>query len=227
MPRAVVIGGSSGIGLATARLARRHGCAVTVLSRNPERGDADVDAVSIDISDTAAVTAFFEGFGPFEYLVSAPSVHAVGSLSELDVDAAKLGFDVKLWGPLSAIKAGDVREAIVLVSGIASTMPWRDGRSVVTAAICGAVEAVVRSLAVDLAPVRVNALSPGLVDTPLYADMSPQARSELYDQYAAVLPAGRVGTAEETADGIWLLLTNGFLTGTTMYVDGGHRLVAP
>lgn len=226
-PRIVVIGGSSGIGAATARLAHDAGCAVVVVSRHAEQADVPGKKVSIDMADIAAVEAWFAAAGPIDYLVAAPSAHASGSLAELDLDAARHAFDVKLWGPLAAIRSADVRQAVVLVSGIAAISPWRDGLSVGPSALCGAVEATARCLALALAPVRVNAVSPGVVDTPLYADMPEALRSEIYHRHAAALPVGEIGTPADVAKAIWSLLTNPFITATTLYVDGGHRLVSP
>jgi NAD(P)-dependent dehydrogenase (short-subunit alcohol dehydrogenase family) len=91
----------------------------------------------------------------------------------------------------------------------------------------GAIEALVRTLAVELAPVRVNAISPGLIDTPTWDAMAEDDRNAMFDRLAGALPAGRVGTADEIGAAIWMLLTNDFVTGVTLPVDGGHRLAAP
>jgi NAD(P)-dependent dehydrogenase (short-subunit alcohol dehydrogenase family) len=96
-----------------------------------------------------------------------------------------------------------------------------------TGAINGAIESLVRTLAVELAPVRVNAVSPGIIATPTWDAMDASDREAMFDRLAAALPAARVGTAEEVAEAIWLLLTNGFVTGAVVPVDGGHRLAAP
>ena len=96
-----------------------------------------------------------------------------------------------------------------------------------TAAVNGALEALVRTLAVELAPVRVNAVSPGIIATPTWDGMAAEDRTAMFDRLAGALPAGRVGAAEDIAAAIWLLLTNGFVTGIVLPVDGGHRLAAP
>lgn len=223
--RAVFIGGSSGIGLAAARLARDSGWDVVVASRDPERAEIDAEKVALDVTDADAVRALFARLGPVDHLVSSTVARAGGPVKELDLEAAKRAFEVKLWGPLAAIQAADVRESIVLVSGVAAATPMRGGAA--TAAVNGAVEALVRTLAVELAPVRVNAVSPGIVDTPTWSGMPENDRRALFDRLSGALPAGRVGTAEDLAHAIWLLLTNAFVTGTTLHVDGGHRLAAP
>ena len=96
-----------------------------------------------------------------------------------------------------------------------------------TAAVNGAIEALVRTLAVELAPVRVNAVSPGIVATPTWDAMAAEDRDAMFERLAAALPVGRVGTADDLGAAVWLLLTNGFVTGIVLPVDGGHRLAAP
>jgi NAD(P)-dependent dehydrogenase (short-subunit alcohol dehydrogenase family) len=224
--RAVFVGGSSGIGLAAARRAVSAGWDVVVASREPERAaELDAEKVALDVTDTAAVRALFGRLGAVDHLVCSTVARAGGPVRELDLDAARRAFEAKLWGPLAAIQAADVRESVVLVSGVAASTPMRGGAA--TAAVNGAVEALVRTLAVELAPVRANAVSPGIVDTPTWAALPDADRQAMFDRLAGALPVGRVGRGEEIADAIWLLLTNPFVTGTVLHVDGGHRLTAP
>jgi NAD(P)-dependent dehydrogenase (short-subunit alcohol dehydrogenase family) len=223
--KAVFLGGSSGIGLAAARLAVADGWDVTIASRNPERADIDAAKVTLDVTDAAAVRSFFADAGPIDHLVSSTVARAGGPARELDLDEARTAFETKLWGPFAALQAADVRRSIVLLSGAAASTPMRGGSS--TAAVNGAVEALVRTLAVELAPVRVNAVSPGIIDTPTWAGMPADQREALFSRIAGALPVGRVGTAEDVADAIRHLLTNEFVTGTVLHVDGGHRLAAP
>ncbi len=219
------IGGSSGIGLAAARRAVAAGWEVVLASRDPERAELDAERVALDVTDHDAVRSLFARLGPIDHLVCSTVARAGGPIKELDLDAARNAFEVKLWGPLAAVQAADVRESIVLVSGVAATTPMRGGTA--TAAVNGAIDALVRTLAVELAPVRVNAVSPGIIDTPTWAAMPDADRDAMFTRLAGVLPARRVGTPDDLGDAIWLLLTNGFVTGTTLYVDGGHRLAAP
>jgi NAD(P)-dependent dehydrogenase (short-subunit alcohol dehydrogenase family) len=223
--RAVFVGGSSGIGLAAARRAVAAGWDVVVASRDPSRAELDAEKVTLDVTDRDAVQALFRRLGPIDHLVSSTVARAGGAARELDLDLARLAFETKLWGPLAAIQAADVRESIVLCSGVAASTPMRGGAA--TAAVNGAVEALVRTLAVELAPVRVNAVSPGIIDTPTWAGMPEEQRQALFSRLADGLPTGRVGRADDVADGIWHLLTNGFVTGSVLHVDGGHRLAAP
>ena len=223
--RAVFIGGSSGIGLAAATRAVSEGWDVTIMSRDPSRADIRAAKVELDVTDADAVSRTFAELGPIDHLVSSTVARAGGPAKELDLDAARRAFEAKLWGPFAAIQAADVRGSIVLVSGAAASTPMRGGSS--TAAVNGAVEALVRTLAVELAPVRVNAVSPGIIDTPTWSAMPAEDRSALFGHLAEVLPARRIGQPEDVAEAIWLLLTNGFITGTVVPVDGGHRLAAP
>jgi NAD(P)-dependent dehydrogenase (short-subunit alcohol dehydrogenase family) len=225
LTRIVVIGGSSGIGLATARLCVDKGWEVIVASRDPGRADVEAEKVALDVTDASASRTFFERLGPIDHLVSTTVARAGGPAKELDLAAARLAFETKLWGPLAAVQAADVRESIVLTSGAAAWTPISGGAA--TAAVNGAVEALVRTLAVELAPVRVNAVCPGIVDTPTWAGMEVDQRSAMFDRLAGALPVGRVGTPDDLAHAIWLLLTNGFVTGTVLGVDGGHRLASP
>ncbi len=223
--RAVFVGGSSGIGLAAARRAVEAGWDVVVASRDPTRADVDCERVSVDISDEAAVRETFAGLGPVDHLVFSPVARAGGPAKSLDLDAARRAFETKFWGPFAAIQAADVRCSIVLVSGVASVTPMRGGSA--TGAVNGAVEALVRTLAVELAPVRVNAVSPGIIATPTWDAMPAEDRQAMFDRLAGSLPVGRIGTADDVAAGIWMLLTNEFVTGVVLPVDGGHRLAAP
>ena len=225
MTRILVIGGSSGIGLATARRAADAGWDVIVASRQPERADVAAQKIALDVTDDTAVRSALGGLGPIDHLVSSTVARAGGRVKELDLGAARQAFETKLWGPIAAVQAADVRGSIVLLSGVAASVPMSGGSS--TAAVNGAVEALVRTLAVELAPVRVNAVSPGVIDTPTWDAMPADQRDALFSRLAGVLPTGRIGSPEDVADGIWHLLTNEFVTGTVLHVDGGHRLAAP
>jgi NAD(P)-dependent dehydrogenase (short-subunit alcohol dehydrogenase family) len=223
--RVLVLGGSSGIGLATARACVARGWTVVVASRNPAGADVDAERIALDVTDRAAVDTVLGGLGPVDHLVFTPGSRASGPAKELDLDVARRAFETKLWGALAAIQAADVRRSIVLMSGAAASTPMRGGAA--TAAVNGAVEALVRVLAVELAPVRVNAVSPGIVDTPSWAALDDVQRRAMFDRLSGNLPAGRVGRAEDIAAAIVSMLENDFLTGEVLHVDGGHRLAAP
>jgi len=223
--RVLVIGGSSGIGLATARACAARGWSVVVASRDPERAEVDAERIRLDVTDRAAVDTVVGGLGPIDHLVCSTVARAGGPAKELDLDAARIAFETKLWGPFAAVQAADVRRSIVLMSGAAASTPMRNASA--TAAVNGAVESLVRTLAVELAPVRVNAVSPGIVDTPTWSAMGDDARQAMFDRLGGTLPAGRVGDPDEIAAGIVFLLESDFVTGEVLHVDGGHRLAAP
>jgi NAD(P)-dependent dehydrogenase (short-subunit alcohol dehydrogenase family) len=223
--RVLLLGGSSGIGLATARLCVEHGWDVVVASRDPARADVEAQKVAVDITDAAALRKVLGVLGTFDHLVTTTVARAGGPVRELDLDAARVAFETKLWGPLAAIQAAEVRRSIVLTSGVAASTPARG--AAVTAAVNGAVEALVRTLAVELAPVRVNAVSPGIVDTPTWSGMDDEARRSMFERLSGNLPVGRIGRAEDIAAAIVWLLESEFATGEVLHVDGGHRLAAP
>ncbi len=223
--KAVFLGGSSGIGLASARRAAAAGWEVVVVSRHPERADVDARKVVLDVTDADATRATLAALGPVDHLVCSTVARAAAPVKELDLAAARHAFETKLWGPLAAVQAADVRRSIVLVSGVFGSAPSRGAAA--TAAVNGAVEALTRVLAVELAPVRVNAVSPGIVDTPTWAGMADDEREAMFARLRRSLPVGRVGAPDDVADAIWHLLTNEFVTGTVLHVDGGHRLASP
>ncbi|WP_018546592.1 SDR family oxidoreductase [Streptomyces sp. LaPpAH-108] len=231
---ALVVGGTSGIGLATARLLAARGAAVHVVGRGKERLDglAATDPVLVghraDATDGDAIRAVAESIGTVDWLVLAASGgEGAGPLAELDLTVLRRAFDAKLWAHLATLQAVLPHLApngsITLLGAVSARtgMPGTAG----LAAVNGAVEALVRPLAVELAPIRVNAVSPGLVDTPWWDGLPEEARQGYFAQAAAALPVRHVATAEEVAEVVALAATNGNLTGTVLEADGGARLV--
>jgi NAD(P)-dependent dehydrogenase (short-subunit alcohol dehydrogenase family) len=230
----VVIGGTSGIGLATAEQALGAGARVVIASRSAEklkraseRLGGRIEARELDVTRESDVRAFFEGLGSLDHLVTSVGGGAMGRFVDLDPATARGAFDGKFWGQYHAARAAAPRiragGSITLFSGIASrkAMP---GMAAI-AAINGAIEALCRTLAIELAPVRVNVVSPGLVATPAYDRMPAAQRQGMFDAVAAGLPVKRVGAAEDVAQTVRYLLANGYTTGTVVDVDGGHRLI--
>ena len=222
MARLVVIGGSSGIGLAVAQLAAGQGWDVTIASRSPERADVDARRVALDVTDVEAVRRVFGDLGPIDHLVSTAGAPGTGPVRHVDLAVGRRLFEAKVLGPLAAIQSTEIRSSIVLTSGLAAAVPVPG--AFFTGTVNGAVEAAVRALARELAPVRVNAVAPGLIDTPQYAAMPEERRRAMFERTAGALPAGRVGRPADVADAVWHLLTNEFVTGTVHAVDGGGRL---
>jgi NAD(P)-dependent dehydrogenase (short-subunit alcohol dehydrogenase family) len=233
--RIVVLGGSSGIGLATAQAAAREGATVVIASSRKDRIDAALAKLPtgteghvLDLADSDATQALFARLGSFDHLVfTAGETLQLGSLATTDVDAARRFFTLRYWGAYCAAKYGSgcIRKggSIVFTSGIAGQRPqagWSLGAS-----ICAAMEGLTRALAVELAPIRVNIVSPGVVKTPLWTNMSEADRAALYQQMADRLPVGHVGDAAEVAEAYLYLMRQSYSTGQVLVVDGGAVLV--
>ncbi len=228
--KAVVFGGTSGIGLATAKQLAEAGAEVTVIGRNaPKPGQlpAGISARQCDVRDAAALETLFESLAPFDILVSAATggTRAVGPFLDMAMDGFKASFD-KLWGYANVVRHGARHVAdggsITLVSG-APARRCKPGQ-IALSSVGGAVEAMVRALAVELAPrIRINVVSPGTIDTPMVAAQGAE-RTELYGKMTANNLIPRAGTADEVAQAILFVIGNEFVTGTTVDVDGGWLL---
>lgn len=231
--RLVIIGGTSGIGLATARAAAVRGAQVVIGGRHFDKlenakreiGGA-VEGLTLDVSDEGEIRAFFEWVGQFDHLATPGSSIHGGPFLSLDLATARADFQSKFWGQYLAAKYAAPRlrpgGSIVLFSGMWSQRPPAGVATV--AAINGAIEALARALAVELAPLRVNAVSPGLIDTPIYNGMPKAQKEAAFKSFAAAAPLKRVGRPEEVAHTVLHLMTNTFTTGSTLYVDGGYLL---
>ncbi|WP_213779778.1 SDR family oxidoreductase [Caballeronia sp. dw_276] len=233
--KVVVLGGSSGIGYAVAEYAVQEGAQVVIASSNAQRvADAaaslgsKAEGHALDLTDEHAIQSFFDATGSFDHLVfTAGDSLRLGEIATTDLSEARHAFDIRYWGALAAVKHGAPYLAkggsIVLTTGIAALRPqsgWAFGASV-----CGAMDALTRALAVELAPLRVNAVSPGLIATNLWQNMSEAERAAMYEQAGKRLPTGRVGEARDVAAGYLFLMESGFATGQTYVVDGGGVLV--
>jgi NAD(P)-dependent dehydrogenase (short-subunit alcohol dehydrogenase family) len=224
--KVVVVGGSSGIGLATAELARREGAEVTIASRNAERLDAaaaklGVKAIAADVTGDDSVAALFRACGEVDHVVVTAVQLRSGPFKTVSMDDVRSTLEGKFWGAWRVARSADIRAggSLTLVSGFLSIRPRPN--SAIVGAANGAIESLARSLALELAPVRVNAVSPGIIDTPIRAAMPEAARLEMLAKTAASLPVGRVGSGDDVARQILAFMTIGFMTGSIVYLDGG------
>ncbi|AIB42119.1 MULTISPECIES: SDR family oxidoreductase [Pseudomonas] len=224
----IVIGGSSGIGAAIAQAALARGAHVIVAGRRLAPGsDSGLRNEPVDVTDSASLKQLFETVGRFDHLVytSGPSVRAK-PLIETDLDEARDNFDVKLWGALRAIQHAlpflHEQGSITLTSGQLGRK-LAAGQFIKTG-INAATEALGKQLAKELAPRRVNVISPGVIDTPAYAGLGQEQRLAMFAKAGQGLPVGRVGQAEEVAAGYVLAMENGFMTGAVVDIDGGGLL---
>jgi len=223
--RTVIMGGSSGIGLAAAETLTRSGIEVTVTGRDETKlaaiRDRVAGAVQLDGTDRAAVAEFFAGYGEFEHLVLAfsPGAGAFGAIRELSMEAIETAFSGKLFAYLHAIREARVTESVTMISAASarSAMPG----TVALAAVNGSIERAVSPLAAELAPVRVNAVSPGVIDTPWWAFLPEAERRAQFEAIAGDTPVGRIGRAADVADAINYIVHAGFVTATVVPVDGG------
>jgi NAD(P)-dependent dehydrogenase (short-subunit alcohol dehydrogenase family) len=233
--RVVVVGGSSGIGLAVAQQAASQGAKVVIVSSSEERVQKAVEYIggeaqgqAVDVSNERAVATFFSELGAFDHLVftAGDSLH-LHNLATTDLQQARRAFELRYWAALAAVKYGSphIRQegSIVLTTGIASQRPQKGW--VMAASVCGTIEALTRALAVELAPIRVNAVSPGVVRTNLWQNLTAPERERLYESVGNSIPVGRVGEASEIAQAYLFLMQEGFSTGQTVVVDGGTVLV--
>jgi NAD(P)-dependent dehydrogenase (short-subunit alcohol dehydrogenase family) len=226
--RVVIMGGTAGIGLATAQRLAAEGAEVIVTGRDPERLAAVKDRVAVaeavESTDEQEVAAFFDRIGSFEHLVLAFSPGAVGAgpLRSIRLAEVRAMFEGKLFPYLHAVAQATVTDSITFVSA-ASARAAVPG-TVTFAAVNGAIERIVSPLAAELAPVRVNAVSPGLVDTHFWSFLTEEQRAAQYAAAAQSVPANRVGRAEDVAEAIGYLIGASYVTGTILPVDGGYTV---
>jgi NAD(P)-dependent dehydrogenase (short-subunit alcohol dehydrogenase family) len=233
--RVVVLGGSSGIGLEVAQQVAAQGATPIIASSNADRVkqalatlDGKAEGHTLDLSNGQEVPRFFEKLGQFDHLVfTAGDTLQLNELVATDLDKARHAFELRYWAVLAAIKYANshIRKggSIVLTTGIAGERPHKGWA--LAASVCGAIVALTRALAVELAPIRVNAVSPGVVRTNLWKSLQDSDREAMYSQVGESLLVGRVGEASEIARAYLFLMEEGYSTGQTVVVDGGGVLV--
>ncbi|MGW4059618.1 SDR family oxidoreductase [Amycolatopsis sp. NPDC004747] len=235
MSIALVAGGTSGIGLATARRLQQQGYDVHVTGRAKERlddvasSDPELTGHQADGGDAVAMASLAESLGTVDVLVvSLSGAEGMGPVDTLDLAMLRRAFDAKFWAHLTTIQAVLPHLAadgsITLLSAITARAAMAGTAGI--GALNAAIEALVKPLAVELAPRRVNAVSPGVVDTAWWSGFPAEVREGFFAQAAASLPARRVATADDVAEVVTLAATNRNLTGTVLEADGGARLVS-
>lgn len=224
--KVVVVGGSSGIGLATAEMAKAQGAEVIIASRSADKVKAAAAKVGgtgivCDVTNDDSVVNLFKATGPVDHVVVSAAQLKSGPFKTVSMEDVRSTLEGKFWGAWRVARAAEIKAggSLTLVSGFLSIRPRPN--SAIVGASNGALESLARALALELAPVRVNCVSPGIIDTPIRAGMPEAARKDMLAKIAGSLPVGRVGLGEDIAVQILAFMANGFATGAIVYVDGG------
>jgi NAD(P)-dependent dehydrogenase (short-subunit alcohol dehydrogenase family) len=227
----VVVGRGSGIARAVALRAHDEGARVIVAGRDTAKlTDAydglDIAAERVDITDDSSIAALADRVGPVDHVVSTASARARGKLADLERKDLQLSFDTKVIGPTMLAKhfAQQMNPggSLVLFSGVNA---FKVNVGYLGVAITnGAVDFLTRSLAVELAPIRVNTISPGVIDTGAWDAFGEHGKQAYFEQVSSSNPARRIGTSEDVAGAVLFAMTNTFLTGVTLKIDGGEPL---
>lgn len=228
----LVVGRGGGIARAITLAVRDAGAKVIAAGRDKEAlpeayaGEPGIGTGYVDLTDEASIAALGERLGSLDHVVSTASARARGRLADLDRDAVRRSFDTKVIGPLMLAKHLSPRMSengsFVIFSGVAATKI-----AVGTMAVAitnGAADTLARSLALELAPIRVNAISPGVIDTGAWDAFGEQGKADYFADISARNPARRIGTADDIANAVLFALTSTFLTGQTLHIDGGEPL---
>ena len=230
--RVLVVGRGSGIARAVTLAARDAGAKVIAAGRDKDTltaayaGEPAISTETVDLTDEASIAALGEQFGCVDHVVSTASARARGRLAELGRDAIRRSFDTKVIGPLMLAKhlAARMNEggSLTLFSGVAAAKIAVGTLGV--AITNGAADTLARSLALELAPIRVNAISAGVIDTGAWDALGEQGKADYFAGMSARNPARRIGTADDIANGVLFAMTSTFLTGQTLHIDGGEPL---
>ena len=230
--RILVVGGTSGIGLATALAARRAGARVVVAGRSKEglhrarEADAGLETLAVDMMGPE-LPGVVEDLGPLDHLVVTAADAVVGRIVDLDETRAQHVLASKVWGPCRVLRAAlphlSPEGSVTLFSGAASQRA--SPGFALGSAVNAAVEALAVSLAAELAPLRVNAVRPGVIDTPVWSERVPELRAQVFGTLVPRLPSARAGTPGEVAEAVLYLMTSRYTTGTVLTIDGGYLLL--
>ncbi len=232
--RIVIIGGSSGIGLATAKLASQQGAKLVIAGRSKEKldqaskalGKADVQFFKLNNQDEKEIEKFFKKVGEFDHLFTPGASYVRGPITASS-ETAQSSFIGKFWPQYFAVKYSlpflSKSGSIVLMSGAFSQRPPVDGAAYT--ACNGAIESLGKALAVELAPIRVNVVSPGAIQTPFeWIGSESNKRQQLFEEFKQLCVLKSIGRPEDIAQTVIYLMTNQYTTGSTLYPDGGFTL---
>ena len=231
---AVIIGGSSGIGLGAARTLLARGFKVTITGRDEKKLKAakasltgEVAALAMNAADTESVQTTFKRIGALDHLIIAlGSGKGVGPFATMAVDDVRQGFEEKVFPHFACAQAALPTLAkygsITFIAAVTAhaAMPGTSGIGAANAAVA----ALVPILAAELKPLRVNGVSPGIIDTPWWDFLPADQKSAAFASYADKSPVGRVGTPDDVAQAIAFLVADSFMTGQTIICDGGLSL---
>lgn len=230
----VVFGGTSGIGLAAAIQATAAGASVIVIGSNAERARQAAEDHGLagwraaDVTQRESIDAALSDIAHVDHLVLLAGTFVAGRIMDADVDHLRRAFDERIWAAVHAIRAlGDrlsQQGSITFISGSLADRPNAFGTAVLAAA-SAAMEAMARGMALELAPVRVNTLSPGPINTPILGKALGDGRDAYVASLEQVLPLRRLGSAEEAGNAVVFLMGNTFMNGAVLNIDGGARLV--
>jgi NAD(P)-dependent dehydrogenase (short-subunit alcohol dehydrogenase family) len=229
----LIFGGTSGIGLATAVAAKAAGAAVTIAGRDRDRA-ADVarthgfaDSFAAEISDPDAIRQGLSAIDRVDHLVILAGSLTIGKIMEAEIGLLERAYDERIWSVVHILRTLGERLAtdasITLVSGALTHRPDGNGTAIIASA-CAALEVLGRGLALELAPRRVNTLSPGPIDTPLIGKAMGDQRDAYMRTVAESHPLHRWGSAQEAATAVLFLMTNRYMNGEVLHIDGGSRL---
>jgi len=236
--KVVVVGGSSGIGLGVAAAALERGAELVLVGRSQDKllqaqrslgGNGRVKTVTADMTREAEIAAAFAGIGAFDHLVSTAGTPPPGDpIGETDAEMVRRFVDDKLIGAVlvakHAVRTLTAGGSMTFTSGINKDRPPVPGGAVVSA-IAGSFSYFARALALELAPSRVNIVSPGWVDTPMFDELVGEAKAGYFAEMAARLPIGRIAAPRDVAPAYLYAMESEFMTGETIHIDGGQRLI--
>ncbi|MGF6859141.1 SDR family oxidoreductase [Paraburkholderia sp. CI3] len=230
----LVFGGTSGIGLEAAIQAQEVGAHVIVVGRSAASAETAARKHGFagwraaDVTDAKALGLAVKDIPSVDHLVLLAGTFVAGKLREADESYLRQAFEERIWAAVHVLRAlGDRLSkdgSVTFISGSLADRPNAYGTAVLAAA-SAAMEALSRGLALELAPIRVNTLSPGPIDTPILRKTLGDARDGFVEGLKKTLPLHRLGTAAEAGAGVVFLMTNGFMNGITLNLDGGARLV--